>query len=131
MCRHFEPLNLVWIEEPLDAYDHEGHAALAAQFDTPIATGAMLTSAAKHADLVCHRAADLLMPDAPRVGGITPFLICAGRMQVPTRPGLGLSLSEQARAWTWASADAPGLRVRGREFKPGDKLPTEAAIVQA
>jgi L-talarate/galactarate dehydratase len=150
MCRTFEQFNLVWIEEPLDAYDHEGHAALAAQFDTPIATGEMLTSVGEHWDLIRHRAADYLMPDAPRVGGITPFLkvaalaehaglmlaphfamelhvhlaaayarepwvehfewleplfderieIDAGRMRVPTRPGLGLTLSEQARAWT-------------------------------
>ncbi len=150
MCRQFEPYGLVWIEEPLDAYDHEGHAALAAAFDTPIATGEMLTSAMEHGELIRHRAADYLMPDAPRVGGITPFLKIAaqaeqagvmlaphfamelhvhlaaayptepwvehfdwleplfnerleiknGRMQVPTRPGLGLSLSEQARIWT-------------------------------
>jgi L-alanine-DL-glutamate epimerase-like enolase superfamily enzyme len=150
MCRIFEAFNLVWIEEPLDAYDHEGHAALARAFDTPIATGEMLTSAAEHGDLIRHGAADYLMPDAPRVGGITPFLkvaaqadqaglliaphfamelhihlaaaypregwvehfdwleplfnerieISGGRMQVPTRPGLGLTLSEQARAWT-------------------------------
>ena len=156
MCRTFEAFNLVWIEEPLDAYDHEGHAALAAAFDTPIATGEMLTSAGEHADLIRHRAADYLMPDAPRVGGITPFLTIAaqaeaaglmlaphfamelhvhlaaaypsepwvehfdwleplfnerleirdGRMLVPTRPGLGLSLSEQARAWTVATAEA-------------------------
>ena len=155
MCRTFEPFNLVWIEEPLDAYDHEGHAALAAQFDTPIATGEMLTSAAEHGELIRHRSADYLMPDAPRVGGITPFLKIAsqaehaglmlaphfamelhvhlaaayptepwvehfdwleplfnerleignGRMQVPTRPGLGLSLSEQARAWTREQAE--------------------------
>jgi L-alanine-DL-glutamate epimerase-like enolase superfamily enzyme len=159
MCRVFEELNLVWIEEPLDAYDHEGHAALAAAFDTPIATGEMLTSAAEHADLIRHRAADYLMPDAPRVGGITPFLKIAaqaeaaglmlaphfamelhvhlaaahpsepwvehfdwleplfnerleirdGRMLVPTRPGLGFTLSEQARAWTVAHAEA-GVR---------------------
>ena len=155
MCRAFEDFNLVWIEEPLDAYDHEGHAALAAAFDTPIATGEMLTSAAEHADLIRHRAADFLMPDAPRVGGITPFLkiaamaehaglmlgphfamelhvhlaaayptepwvehfdwleplfnerldIAKGRMLVPTRPGLGVSLSEQARAWTREQAE--------------------------
>lgn len=154
MCRIFEALNLVWIEEPLDAYDHEGHAALAAQFDTPIATGEMLTSVGEHGDLIRHRAADYLMPDAPRVGGITPFLKIAaqaehaglmlaphfamelhvhlgavyptepwvehfdwleplfnerlqirdGRMQVPTRPGIGVSLSEQARAWTRETA---------------------------
>jgi L-alanine-DL-glutamate epimerase-like enolase superfamily enzyme len=150
MCRIFEQFNLVWIEEPLDAYDHEGHAALASQFDTPIATGEMLTSVAEHGELIRHRAADYLMPDAPRVGGITPFLkiasqaehaglmlgphfamelhvhlaaayptepwvehfdwleplfnerieISDGRMLVPTRPGLGLSLSDKARAWT-------------------------------
>jgi L-alanine-DL-glutamate epimerase-like enolase superfamily enzyme len=150
MCRIFERFDLVWVEEPLDAYDHEGHAALAAQFDTPIATGEMLTSAAEHGELIRHRACDWLMPDAPRVGGITPFLKIAaqaeaaglmlaphfamelhvhlaaayptepwvehfdwleplfnerlvlqgGRMLVPTRPGLGLSLSEQARGWT-------------------------------
>ncbi len=155
MCRIFEQFNLVWIEEPLDAYDHEGHAALAVQFDTPIATGEMLTSAAEHGDLIRHRAADYLMPDAPRVGGITPFLkiaaqaehaglmlaphfamelhvhlaaaypsepwvehfewleplfneritISNGRMLVPTCPGLGLSLSEQTKAWTRETAE--------------------------
>jgi L-alanine-DL-glutamate epimerase-like enolase superfamily enzyme len=155
MCRALEGFNLVWIEEPLDAYDHEGHAALAQQFDTPIATGEMLTSAGEHWDLIRHRAADWLMPDGPRVGGITPFLkiaglaqhaglmlaphfamelhvhlaaayptepwvehfewleplfnerieIANGRMQVPTRPGLGLSLSEQARGWTRERAE--------------------------
>ena len=155
MCRTFEDFDLVWIEEPLDAYDHEGHAALAARFDTPIATGEMLTSVAEHGELIRHRAADYLMPDAPRVGGITPFLriasqaeaaglmlaphfamelhvhlaaayptetwvehfdwleplfnerleVRAGRMLVPDRPGLGLSLSGQARAWTGRQAE--------------------------
>ena len=155
MCRIFEQFNLVWIEEPLDAYDHVGHAALAAQFDTPIATGEMLTNTAEHWDLIRHRAADYLMPDAPRLGGITPFLkvaalaehaglmlaphfamelhvhlaaalksepwvehfdwleplfnerleIRSGRMLVPTRPGLGVSLSQQARVWTREHAE--------------------------
>lgn len=155
MCRIFEEFGLVWIEEPLDAYDHEGHAALARTFDTPIATGEMLTSAAEHAELIRFRAADYLMPDAPRVGGITPYLKIAaqadaaglmvaphfamelhvhlaaaqasepwvehfdwleplfnerleirdGRIQVPTRPGLGFSLSEQARRWTRETAE--------------------------
>jgi L-alanine-DL-glutamate epimerase-like enolase superfamily enzyme len=155
MCRVFEEFDLVWIEEPLDAYDFEGHAALAAAFDTPIATGEMLTSAAEHGELIRHRSCDYLMPDAPRVGGITPFLKIAaqaehaglslgphfamelhvhlgavyatepwvehfdwleplfnerleikdGRMLVPTRPGLGLSLSEQAARWTRESVE--------------------------
>lgn len=154
--RILEQFNLTWIEEPLDAYDAEGHAALAAQLDTPIATGEMLTSVAEHYELIRHNSADFIQPDAPRVGGITPFLkimfladhkglkmaphfameihlhlaaayarepwvehfewlepmfnekleICKGRMIVPNRPGLGFSLSEQARAWTKESSEA-------------------------
>ncbi|MET0508678.1 MAG: mandelate racemase/muconate lactonizing enzyme family protein, partial [Burkholderiaceae bacterium] len=87
MCRTFESFDLVWIEEPLDAYDFEGHGQLAAQFDTPIATGEMLTSAAEHGELIRHRAADYLMPDGPRVGGITPFLKIAAMAE---QAGLGL-----------------------------------------
>ena len=148
--RSVEALNLTWIEEPLDAYDAEGHAALAAALDTPIASGEMLTSVAEHAELIRLRSVDFIQPDAPRVGGITQFLkimaladqarlrmaphfameihlhlsaayphepwvehfdwlaplfneqlkIEHGRMLVPNRPGLGFSLSEQARRWT-------------------------------
>lgn len=155
MCRRFEEFDLIWIEEPLDCYDAEGHAALAATFDTPIATGEMLTSVAEHQEFIRLRGADFLMPDAPRVGGITPFLkvaalaeqaglmlaphfamelhvhlaatyptepwvehfewleplfnerleTCNGRMLVPTRPGLGLSLSERVAGWTAQEAE--------------------------
>ncbi|MBO0875596.1 MAG: mandelate racemase/muconate lactonizing enzyme family protein, partial [Pseudonocardia sp.] len=78
MCRALDQLGLVWIEEPLDAYDAEGHAALAAALDTPIATGEMLTSVAEHWQLIAAGASDVVQPDAPRVGGITPFLrVCA------------------------------------------------------
>jgi L-alanine-DL-glutamate epimerase-like enolase superfamily enzyme len=72
--RTLEQFNLEWIEEPLDAYDAQGHAALAASLDTPIATGEMLTSVAEHWTLIQAGAADFVQPDAPRVGGITPFL---------------------------------------------------------
>ncbi|WAL62999.1 mandelate racemase/muconate lactonizing enzyme family protein [Amycolatopsis cynarae] len=155
MCRAFEPLGLVWIEEPLDAYDFEGHAMLAATFDTSIATGEMLASAAEHAELIRARGADIVQPDAPRVGGITQFLkvmalaehhhlqlaphfameihvhlaaaypregwvehfewldplfnehleISGGRMHLSGRPGLGVTISEQARAWTVAETE--------------------------
>lgn len=155
MCRTFETFNLIWIEEPLDCYDAEGHAALAAQFDTPIATGEMLTSVSEHWEFIRQRGADYLMPDGPRIGGITPFLKIAGladhaglmlaphfamelhvhlaaaysrepwvehfewleplfnekletrdsRMIVPTRPGLGLSLSERVAGWTAQEAE--------------------------
>ncbi|MCP3383435.1 mandelate racemase/muconate lactonizing enzyme family protein [Bradyrhizobium sp. CCGUVB4N] len=69
-----EQFNLTWIEEPLDAYDYEGHAALAAELATPIATGEMLTSVDEHYELIRNNSVDFIQPDAPRVGGITPFL---------------------------------------------------------
>ena len=150
MGRDLEQYRLTWIEEPLDAYDAEGHAVLARDLVTPVATGEMLTSVAEHRELIRQRSADFLQPDAPRVGGITPFLKIAalgedaglrlaphfameihlhlaaaceldpwvehfdwlqplfnerleireGRMLVPSRPGLGFTLSDQARAWT-------------------------------
>ena len=74
MGRRLEEFDLTWIEEPLDAYDAEGHAALARELATPIATGEMLTSVAEHAALINQRSVDFMQPDAPRVGGITPFL---------------------------------------------------------
>ncbi|KGH08237.1 MdlA [Comamonas thiooxydans] len=73
-CRAFEQFDLTWIEEPLDAYDFEGHAQLAERFDTAIATGEMLTSAGEHTQLILAEGSDFIQPDAPRVGGITPFL---------------------------------------------------------
>ena len=150
VSRRLEEFDLVWIEEPLDAYDAEGHAQLARALDTAIATGEMLTSVAELSEFIRLGAVDILQPDAPRVGGITPFLKVAGlaehrnlqmaphfameihlhlaaayphetwvehfdwlyplfderlevrdgRMHLSDRPGLGFTLSEQARAWT-------------------------------
>jgi L-talarate/galactarate dehydratase len=72
--RALEEYNLVWIEEPLNAYDSKGHAQLKAKLDTPIATGEMLSSVAECMELIRHDSVTFLQPDAPRVGGITPFL---------------------------------------------------------
>lgn len=73
-CRALEQFDLVWIEEPLDAWDVEGHAALALSLDTPIATGEMLTSFAEHSQFIMAGSSDFVQPDAPRVGGISSFL---------------------------------------------------------
>ena len=74
MCRALEQHELVWIEEPLDDWDAVGHADLSRTFDTPIATGEMLTSVPEHMALVDAGYRGIVQPDAPRIGGITPFL---------------------------------------------------------
>lgn len=125
---------------------------LASTFDTSIATGEMLDSVAEHAELIRAGGADVVQPDAPRIGGITQFLkvmaladsrnlqlaphfameihvhlaaaysrqpwvehfewldplfnehleIGDGRMHLSPRPGLGVTISDRARAWTVA-----------------------------
>lgn len=72
--RQLDAFNLVWLEEPLSAYDYEGHARLSERLDTPIATGEMLSSVAECSELVKHRSVTFMQADVPRVGGITPFL---------------------------------------------------------
>jgi len=151
--RAVDDLGLTWIEEPLSAHDYEGHAWLNEKLDTPIASGEMLSCTESLRQLISHRSIRYLQPDAPRIGGVTPFMDIAavaagaglklaphfvmeihlplaaayphetwvehfewleplfeerveirdGCMQVPARPGLGLTLSEQARSWTVAS----------------------------
>jgi L-alanine-DL-glutamate epimerase-like enolase superfamily enzyme len=148
--RTLEEFDLVWIEEPLDAYDVTGHARLAAALDTPVASGEMLTSVREHVELINAGAVDTIQPDAPRIGGVTQFMkllvladeaglalaphfamelhvhlaatyptepwvehfewleplfeerieLVDGRMIVPNRPGIGLTLSDKVPGWT-------------------------------
>lgn len=72
--RQLDELGLVWLEEPLSAYDYAGHAMLSERLDTPIASGEMLSSLAECTELVRHRSVTFMQADAPRIGGITPFL---------------------------------------------------------
>lgn len=126
--------------------------ALAKALLTPVGTGEMLTSAGEVERYIEQDAVDLVLHDAPRIGGITPFLkvaaqaqkqriddgaafvmenhihlaaaypletwvehfewlesvfnerlrIADGKMWVPDRPGLGLSLHERVQQWTVA-----------------------------
>jgi L-alanine-DL-glutamate epimerase-like enolase superfamily enzyme len=155
--RRLEEFDLTWIEEPVDAHDVAGHAALRAALDTPIATGEMLSSATDLRRLLDADAVDVLQPDAVRIGGITPYrriseladelnvtvaphfatqlhvhlAACQpkegwvewfdwldplfeerlelrdGRVVVPTRPGLGITLAARAREWQLSAADLP------------------------
>ncbi|MCP1199563.1 mandelate racemase/muconate lactonizing enzyme family protein [Notoacmeibacter sp. MSK16QG-6] len=72
-CSKVDDMGLTFIEEPLNARDYEGHGELAAALNTPIATGEMLTSYAEHAQLIAA-GVSVNQVDAPRIGGITPFL---------------------------------------------------------
>lgn len=151
--RIVDELGLAFIEEPLDAWDFDGHAELARALATPVATGEMLTSPQEVMQLVNAGGCDILQADLCRIGGFTPFLpliaqaerrgltlaphvmmelhihaaatclhepwvehfewleplfeerleIEGGRMTVPDRPGLGLTVAGRARDLTVAT----------------------------
>ncbi|MGV9797560.1 mandelate racemase/muconate lactonizing enzyme family protein [Mycobacterium sp. NPDC003449] len=76
--RAFEEAGVHWYEEPISAADIEGSAELARTLDVPIATGETVHGLAGFRALVEGGAADVLMPDVMRVGGVTGFLEVAG-----------------------------------------------------
>lgn len=71
--RMLEPFGLAWIEEPVPAYDLDGHARVRDALDTPIASGE--TDYTRHGMQAMLRAGacDVLMPDLQRIGGYTEF----------------------------------------------------------
>lgn len=71
--RRLEELGLVWFEEPVPAWDLEGHAAVAAALDTPIASGETEYTRYGMRDMLQAKAVDVLMPDLQRIGGLTEF----------------------------------------------------------
>lgn len=69
--RRLEAFALDWFEEPVPAWDLQGHAAVAAALDTPIASGETEYTRYGMRDMLNARAADILMPDLQRIGGLT------------------------------------------------------------
>lgn len=67
-------LNLLWLEEPLPAYDVEGHIRLAAASPVPIATGEHLQGTAELAPFLEHRVCAVVQPDLAKMGGLTECL---------------------------------------------------------
>ena len=72
--KRFEPLNIYWFEEPMDAEDVEGHAILARELNIPIAVGENLLTRLSFKDFVTRRAVGFLQPDVTRLGGVTEWL---------------------------------------------------------
>jgi D-arabinonate dehydratase len=74
IMRAFEEYNIGWFEEPVLPDNFRGGAELAATFETPIATGEQECTRWGFRDLIEHRAADILQPDAAVVGGVTEWM---------------------------------------------------------
>lgn len=72
--RELESLDIFWLEEPVFYSDIEGCARVSAALDMRVATGETSYGSAAMKQHLDARAADVLMPDLQRMGGITDYL---------------------------------------------------------
>lgn len=71
--RKFEEYEPGWIEEPVMPDDLEASAAVANAVRTPVATGEIEATRWGFQDIIHHKAASILQPDATVCGGITEW----------------------------------------------------------
>jgi len=98
--RELEAYNLIWIEEPVPAYDLDGHAKVTAALDTPIASGETEYTRFGMQAMIKAKSCDILMPDLQRIGGLTEMrrvaaLASAHNMNISTHffPEQSLSIA--------------------------------------
>jgi mandelate racemase len=76
-CHALDDQQLYWLEEPI-AYDNlAGHAQLARELATPVQLGENFYGPRALAQAVAMGAADFVMPDLMRIGGVTGWLRAA------------------------------------------------------
>lgn len=107
--RALEELDLAWFEEPVPYWDLAGHAEIAAALDTPLASGETEYLARGMRAYIEAGAADILMPDLMRMGGLTELrraaALCAS-FDVPISPHIyteqSLAVGGSAPNCIWA-----------------------------
>ncbi|MCZ6604805.1 MAG: mandelate racemase [Alphaproteobacteria bacterium] len=75
--RALDDEGLMWIEEPIRYDDLAGNAEVAAAVATPISIGENFFGPQAMQDAITAKAADFMMPDAGRIGGVTGWLRAA------------------------------------------------------
>ena len=87
-CGSLDGEGLAWIEEPIPHDDYAGCARLAEAVDTPIQIGENFAGPHAMAAALAAHAADYMMPDAFRIGGVTGWQECTS---LAFRPDMRLS----------------------------------------
>ncbi|GHD23671.1 enolase C-terminal domain-like protein [Tianweitania populi] len=75
--RALQSYDLYWVEEPVKAEDHLGHAAVRRAVATPIQTGENWWFPADMAASIGSAASDFAMPDLMKIGGVTGWIDAA------------------------------------------------------
>ncbi|UZD22623.1 mandelate racemase/muconate lactonizing enzyme family protein [Algoriphagus halophytocola] len=70
MAKMYEPLNLMWLEEPVPADNPEVYKHITQETSTPICTGENIYLAYGFTKLLSDGAVDIIMPDLQKAGGL-------------------------------------------------------------
>lgn len=70
LARAFEPFNLLWLEEPVPPKNITALAAVTASTQTPICVGENLYTRYEFRELFEKQAANIIMPDVQKTGGV-------------------------------------------------------------
>ncbi len=140
MARRLESHNLYWIEEPLSPDNLLGYERLVKEIDsTRIAHGEHEYTRFGFAELIRHKAVDVLQPDVSWCGGVTSLRRIAalaathGLEFTPHRGGslFGLPLCLSSMECNWAESFGTTdegtdlMNAMSSEFKDGYYLPSE------
>jgi len=87
--RVLQDAGIAWLEDPIHHLDTAGLAQLAAALEVPVAAGEHLYHLAAFRALLEARAADVVILDLARVGGITPWRRIAALAQAHQVPVCG------------------------------------------
>lgn len=134
-CAALDDAGVAWIEEPTLADDLTGHAQIRAAARTPIQAGENWWGLLDYRKAADAGAADLWMPDAMKVGGITSWLKVAALAEahgVPLSNHLFpevsahlMALAPTASWFEWCDWANPVLK-QPVEVRDGDVWPSEA-----
>ena len=108
VIQRLAPLDIFFVETPIDIDDLEGHAWLQARSPIPIAAGEWSNTHFEFEDLALRGQVDVLQPDIGRVGGFTAAMHVSrlasalGRLVVPHcwKTGIGIAASTHFAAVT-------------------------------
>jgi L-rhamnonate dehydratase len=140
MAKRLEPVNLYWIEEPLSPDNLTGYETLVEKIDsTKIASGEHEYTRFGFAELIRHKAADILQPDVSWCGGVTSLKKVAAMAAehdlefTPHRGGslYGLPLCLSSTRCQWAESFGTNdsgtalMEAMTAPFKDGYYLPSD------
>ena len=75
--RRLEEFDLTWVEEPVNAHDHDGHAFISREVATPIQAGENWWGPQELTKAIEKNATDYVMPDVMKIGGVTGWMQAA------------------------------------------------------